>query len=78
MVYGNVKMKFRKIESKLLILKSIIYRVLIIGIQIGFTYFFIRDIKMSIHISLWWNLINAILYYIYDYGFLSLFKIGEK
>jgi uncharacterized membrane protein len=47
-------------------------------IQVGFTYLFTKNVRLSIRISVIWNLITMVLYYFYDYMFLSIFKIGER
>ena len=71
-------MKHRKLNLKVLLIKTIVYRMIVLIIQIFFTYLFIKDFKKSISISLWWNGLNVIIYYVYDYGFLSIFKMGAE
>ncbi|MFW6130723.1 MAG: DUF2061 domain-containing protein [Atribacterota bacterium] len=68
----------RNINKTLLVFKSIIYRIMVMLIQVGFTYLFTKNVKLSIRISVVWNLITMVLYYFYDYMFLSIFKIGER
>lgn len=46
--------------------KTIIYRILIILIQIGFTRLFVSDIVVCINISILWNLLNVLLYFLYE------------
>ncbi|UCD03739.1 MAG: DUF2061 domain-containing protein [Candidatus Woesearchaeota archaeon] len=65
----------RKVKVGLLIWKSIVYRILIIGLQTIVTYFFIRDLKLSFGISVIWNIINAITYFLYDWVFSANFEV---
>jgi uncharacterized membrane protein len=67
-----------KVDKSKLFIKALIYRVLIIGIQTVVTYFFIKDITQSFKISLIWNIINIVLYYIYDYLYLTYLGVRGK
>lgn len=74
----------RKLNKKILLVKSLFYRPLILIFQTGITYLYYKtrgsEINIgqaAIEISIIWNIINSITYYFYDVAFLSVFKAGE-
>lgn len=74
----------RKIKTKLLVLKTLAYRPVVIIIQsiVTFLYYKLRKpaslAQGAIELSIVWNVINAVMYYIYDYFFMVHWKIGEN
>ncbi len=74
-------MKLRKIKIKLLAWQGLVYRVLVIGVSALFLALGIEQIIVRFGVvgtALIWGVINMVLYYLYHYVFLRLFKFGEK
>ena len=67
----------KKVKIGLLVWKSIFYRVLITGLQTVVTYLFTKNIALSISLSVVWNLINTLTYFIYDWVFSTNFEVRE-
>lgn len=68
----------RQINYKLILWKTLLYRLLIVGIQIMFTYGCTKNWNLSVRIGIYWNILNVTLYYIYDILFLSFKKVGRQ
>ena len=68
----------RKVKIRLLVWKAIVYRVLIVFLQISVTYLFTKDMRVSVNLSIIWNILNALTYFFYDLAFTSKFKIGKE
>lgn len=59
----------KKIDLKILTKKALIYRVIVIIIQVIFTYLFIGEFWKSVNISWSWNILNLFLFMIFCYFF---------
>jgi adenylyl-sulfate kinase len=64
-------MNKRKINHKIVFSKTLLYRVAIIFIQAIFTkayltHFSVNDFSGALNISILWNMVNMLLYYIYE------------
>jgi len=68
----------RVINKKILILKTIIYRLLIIITQIIFTWLFLNDMRLAINMSILWNVLNMIQYYSFEYVFAKHWDVIER
>lgn len=66
----------RKLKTKLLVWKAILYRLLISIFEVIVLYALTGNIMLSIGTSLILNIINIAFYFVYDYVFLQHFKIG--
>lgn len=79
------KRKLRKIRVKLLLGKTIVYRLFISVVQIFLTYLYMKmrisSVPLSvlaIEMGILWNILNTFLYFLYDYIFCRLFVIGKN
>ena len=70
-------MKLRKIKLKVLILQGAVYRVILIVSQTLFTWIIIGEFSLALGLSLAWNFVNILIYYLYHYICARLFKLGE-
>lgn len=75
--------RLRKLNLKLLIIDTILYRILTIGLEFLFLWivldaFIENPSALALKLSLIWNGINMFWYFIYHRIFLGLFKIGKN
>ncbi len=70
-------MSLRKVKLGVLLWKTIIYRIIVTLTQIVVTYLFTGNISLSVSLSIVWNIINTIEYFVLDYAFLRRVKIQE-
>jgi len=73
---------YRYLNYKNIFIKTIIYRIFIIGIQTIFTYLYINAFKdmnysNALNMSIIWNIINVILYFSYECIFAKQFKMSR-
>lgn len=59
----------RKINLRTLFKKTILYRIFVIGIQVLFTFLYIRNWSKAINISIVWNIVNMGLFFGFSYLF---------
>ena len=70
-----LRVKLRKVKIGMLLWKTLIYRIIVTFTQIVVTYFFTKNMELSISLSIVWNIINTVEYFVLDYAFLRRFKI---
>lgn len=59
-------MRTRKINNKVLLFKTVLYRLIIIVVQAAFTNVVLHDWSDAFTLSILWNIINTVWYYCYD------------
>jgi uncharacterized membrane protein len=67
----------RKVRIRLLIKKTLAYRLLVTVTQILLAYIFTHDVGFSVGFSLIWNVVNTLEYFGFDYVFSKLYKVGK-
>ena len=69
---------WRKIKVQLLLAQGLIYRVFIIGCNFLFFLILTKDINAAFKVSLGWNAINILLYYLFHYVWAKRIKLGKE
>lgn len=67
----------RKINNKILLINTLIYRVSVIILHLMAIYIITGEIKTAVIGSIYLNIIITFWYYIYNYCFYKKFKIGK-
>jgi uncharacterized membrane protein len=62
-------------KAAVLLLNTVLYRVLIVGVQIAFFGIITKDWRWATNVSIVWNIINSVWYYAYNYIFFSFYKM---
>jgi hypothetical protein len=70
-------MTFRKINVGLLTWNTLVYRLFVIIEQALFMWVITGEWKFSLGVSLGWNAVNTVTYWLYHYFFLRMFKVGK-
>jgi len=68
----------RKVNVKAILAKTAIYRLIVIFIQVGFTFAYVRDIGKCFEISIVWNIANMGLYFVYEYLFSKNYSVAVQ
>ena len=69
---------WRKIKTGRLLISGLVFRLIVIIVQIAFFYIVTGDMAFASWTAVVWNVINVGIYYAYHIPVAKLFKIGEE